>query len=121
MVGWKAQFQRTLSLGGSMISNTYHYMTDMHGFLQRVSSAQLKSRIVKFRLGPKKIYMVSGEKKIQAINRPSHSTIPYVFFIDVMANVWGAKTEELASFAADKSGRRKNPITGHEVKPGQAQ
>lgn len=25
------------SLGGSMLSNTYQYMTDMHGFLQRVA------------------------------------------------------------------------------------
>ncbi|OQD61338.1 hypothetical protein PENPOL_c017G07004 [Penicillium polonicum] len=117
--GGKHNASEPPSLGGSMISNTYQYMTDMHGFLQRVSSAQLNSRIVKFRLGPKKIYMVSGEKNIQAINRPSHSISPDVFFIDVMANVWGAKTEELASFAADKSGRSKNPIAGHEVKPGQ--
>ncbi|KAL4786859.1 hypothetical protein BJX76DRAFT_319934 [Aspergillus varians] len=36
-------------------------MTDMYGFLQRVAHAQRTSKIVQFRLGPKKIYMVSGE------------------------------------------------------------
>jgi cytochrome P450 len=63
--------------------------------------------------------MVSGEKNIQAINQPSHSISPDVFFLQVMANVWGAKKEELVKFEQDKSGRRKNPIPGHDVKPGQ--
>lgn len=63
--------------------------------------------------------MVSGEKNIQAINQPSHSISPDVFFMQVMANVWGAKKGELAKFAQDKSGRRKNPVPGHDVKPGQ--
>ncbi|CAG8895703.1 unnamed protein product [Penicillium egyptiacum] len=60
------------SLGGSVISNTYQYMTDMHGFLRRDASARRKNRIVKFQLGPKKIYMVSEEKNIQTINRSSN-------------------------------------------------
>ncbi|RAH41200.1 cytochrome P450 [Aspergillus brunneoviolaceus CBS 621.78] len=107
------------SLSGWMITNTYQYMTDMHGFLQRVASAQCRSNIIKFRLGPKKIYMVSGEKNIQAINTPSHSISPEVFFLDVMANVWGAKPAELVKFRQDKSGRRKNPIPGHELPPGE--
>ena len=64
--------------------------------------------------------MVSGEKNIQAINRPSHSISPDVFFLEVMANVWGAKKNEVAQFARDKSGRSKNQIPGYEVAPGQA-
>ncbi|KAL4971840.1 cytochrome P450 [Aspergillus desertorum] len=107
------------SLGGWMIANTYQYMTDMHGFLQRVASAQRKSKIVKFRLGPKKIYMISGEQNIQAINKPSHSISPDVFFLEVMTNVWGARKDEVTKFANDKSGRSKNPVPGHGVKPGQ--
>ncbi|OLN93262.1 Cholesterol 7-alpha-monooxygenase 3 [Colletotrichum chlorophyti] len=102
-----------------IISNTYQYMTDMHGFLQRVAHAQRHSSIIKFRLGPKKIYMVSGEANIQTINQPSRSISPDVFFLQVMQNVWGASKDELAKFEQDKSGRRKNPIPGHDVAPNQ--
>jgi hypothetical protein len=63
--------------------------------------------------------MVSGEKNIQAINRPSHKISPDVFFLEVMTNVWGAKRTEIEKFAADKSGRSKNPIPGHDVKAGE--
>lgn len=63
--------------------------------------------------------MVSGEKNIQAINRPSHSISPDVFFLEVMANVWGAKKDEVSKFEQDKSGRSKNPVPGHDVQPGQ--
>lgn len=63
--------------------------------------------------------MVSGEKNIHDINQPSHSISPDIFFLQVMGNVWGATREELANFAQDKSGRRKKPIPGYEVKPGQ--
>lgn len=34
---WTGKGKEPPSLGGSMISNTYQYMTDMHGFLQRVA------------------------------------------------------------------------------------
>ncbi|KAK2037424.1 cytochrome P450 [Colletotrichum somersetense] len=103
-----------------IISNTYQYMTDMHGFLQRVSHAQQHSNIIKFQLGPKKIYMVSGEANIQTINQPSRNISPDTFFLQVMQNVWGASKEELAKFEQDKSGRRKNPIPGYDVAPNQA-
>lgn len=63
--------------------------------------------------------MVSGEKNIQAINRPSHSISADVFFLEVMANVWGAKKGEVSKFEQDKSGRSKNPVPGHDVRPGQ--
>ncbi|KAL4914781.1 cytochrome P450 [Aspergillus aurantiobrunneus] len=115
----RADAKEPPSLGGSMLANTYQYMTDMHGFLQRVASAQRRSRIVKFRLGPKQIYLVSGEQNIQAINRPSRSISPDVFFLEVMANVWGAQKDEVARFEQDKSGRSKNPVPGHDVQPGQ--
>ena len=63
--------------------------------------------------------MVAGEQNIQAINTPSPTISPDVFFIEVMKNVWGSKQNELEKFKADKSGRRKNPIPGHEVPAGQ--
>lgn len=83
------------------------------------SEAHRKSSVVQFRLGPKKIYMVAGEQNIQTINTPSPTISPDIFFIEVMRNVWGSKQEELAKFKNDKSGRRKNPIPGHDVAPGQ--
>lgn len=64
--------------------------------------------------------MVSGDKNIQTINQPSHTISPDVFFLEVMSNVWGASSDEVVRFANDKSGRRKNPVPGHDVKPGQA-
>lgn len=63
--------------------------------------------------------MISGEQNIQTINQPSHSISPEVFFLQVMGNVWGASKDELVKFEQDKSGRRKNPVPGHDVKPGQ--
>ena len=63
--------------------------------------------------------MVSGEKNIQAVNQSSHSISPDVFSLQVMDNVWGAQKDELVKFEQDKSGRRKNPVPGHDVKPGQ--
>ncbi|KAF3767173.1 cytochrome P450 [Cryphonectria parasitica EP155] len=63
--------------------------------------------------------MVSGEKNIRIINQPSHSISPDTFFLEVMRNVWGASAAELAKFEQDKSGRAKNPVPGHDVKPGQ--
>ena len=63
--------------------------------------------------------MVSGEKNIQIINQPSYSISADVFFLQIMDNVWGASKDELVKFKQDKSGRRKNPVLGHDVKPGQ--
>lgn len=63
--------------------------------------------------------MVSGEKNIHAINQTTPSISPDVFFLQVMDNVWGMPKSELAMFEQDKSGRRKNPLPGHNVKSGQ--
>ena len=63
--------------------------------------------------------MVAGEQNIQKINTPSPVISPDVFFIEVMRNVWGSKQTELDKFKNDKSGRRKNPIPGSDVAPGQ--
>ncbi|KAL5052316.1 hypothetical protein BDW71DRAFT_193674 [Aspergillus fruticulosus] len=117
---WSGQREKTPPfLNGSIFKNTYQYMTNMEGFLERVAAATKSSKIIQFRLGFKKIYMVSGEKNIHDINQPSHSISPDIFFLQVMGNVWGATSAELAKFAQDKSGRRKKPIPGYEPKPGQ--
>ncbi|KAL4981393.1 cytochrome P450 [Aspergillus falconensis] len=101
------------------MSNTWQYMTGMDGFLQRVAHAQRTSNVVQFRLGAQKVYMVSGERNIQTINQPSHAISPEVFFLQVMAHAWGASRQELVKFEQDKSGRRRIPTPGREVKPGQ--
>ncbi|RDW68921.1 cytochrome P450 [Aspergillus mulundensis] len=106
-------------LNGPIVKNTYQYMTNMEGFLERIAAATKSSKVIQFRLGLKKIYMVSGEKNIHDINQPSNSISPDIFFLQVMGNVWGATSAELAKFAQDKSGRRKKPIPGYEPKPGQ--
>lgn len=76
-----------------------------------------KWKLVGFRIGGRKIYLVTGATNIQAMFRPSKGLSPDIFMIDVMAYVWAANKDELLKFREDKSGRLKKALPGTEDRP----
>ncbi|KAK8062514.1 cytochrome P450 [Apiospora hydei] len=80
----------------------------------RASEALAQSRIVQFRLGPKIVYFVSGEKNTQVIFGPPHIVDPHMFHILLMEKQWGMPRDEIDMFRNDTSGRLQVPCPGTE-------
>ncbi|KAK0714186.1 cytochrome P450 [Lasiosphaeria miniovina] len=86
-------------------------MTDMRGFLSRASAALSQRNIVRFRLGPMKIYLVKGAKNVQTMFKTPASVSADKFLLIVMEGLMAADRNDLAKFAKDKSGRLKTNAT----------
>ncbi|OTA83400.1 hypothetical protein M434DRAFT_83944 [Hypoxylon sp. CO27-5] len=99
------------------ISNTYQYLTDMGAFLDRVTEALSRNDIIRFKLGLKDIYMITGAKNISKLFSPPHIMDPNMFHTLLMDKHWGMSKEEMKKFENDKTGRTKVPIPGTESTP----
>ncbi|KAI0468869.1 cytochrome P450 [Xylaria cf. heliscus] len=99
------------------VSNTYQYLTDMGGFLNRATTALAMNGIVRFRLGRRNVYLVSGTDNIQALCEPPHIMDPNTFHILLMQTHWGITPHEIKKFQGDVSGRKKIPLPGTENIP----
>ncbi|KAI1413417.1 cytochrome P450 [Hypoxylon sp. FL1857] len=99
------------------ITNTYQYLTDMGAFLDRATKALSKHDIIKFNLGLKTVYMVTGAKNTAKLFSPPHIMDPNMFHTLLMDKHWGMAREEIEMFEGDKSGRKKIPISGTEAIP----
>lgn len=101
------------------VSNSLQYMTDLPGFCRRAAEAlqQSNAGIVTFRLLGRPAYLVSGGKIPQALFRTNSGLTPDNFLVLFVKVLWDPSGEDLARFAADKSGRLKNPAPGWENVP----
>ncbi|GKT46130.1 cholesterol 7-alpha-monooxygenase [Colletotrichum spaethianum] len=99
------------------VSNTYQYMTDLPTLMGRASRAMIRSDVVKFWLGPMRVYLVKGGESVQAIFRSS-STFRYEkFILMVVKNLQGSSKEDVEKLLKDKSSRNKTPAPGWENMP----
>ncbi|OLN96876.1 Cholesterol 7-alpha-monooxygenase 2 [Colletotrichum chlorophyti] len=99
------------------ISNTYQYMTDLQSFTKRASHALSRTDVVKFYIGPMRVYFVKGGESVQAMFRLSNVLSSDKFILMVLKNLQGASEEDIAKFVNDKSGRLKTPAPGWENVP----
>ena len=76
-----------------------------------------RSNIVRFHLGPLKVYLVNSARHVQAMFRPSAGISSDIFLLMVQEHIWGSTKEDLAKFAGDKSGRLRVPAPGTEDTP----
>ncbi|KAK1525903.1 uncharacterized protein CCOS01_08321 [Colletotrichum costaricense] len=93
------------------ISNTYQYMTNIRRLMERASN------IVKFYLGPMRVYFVQGGESVQAMFRSSTSISSNKFILLVMRNLQGSAQKDVDKFANDLSGRQRVPAPGYENTP----
>jgi hypothetical protein len=81
-------------------------------------NALKSTSLAKFYLGTKPIYLVSGPKNIQAIFGRSQNINNEGLMLERNLPVWYRfSKKDLKRFAADKSGRGKNPLPGTEGIP----
>ncbi|KAI0886387.1 putative cytochrome P450 [Annulohypoxylon maeteangense] len=99
------------------ISNSYEYLTDMSGFMERAIEALSESSIIRFMLGMNKVYWVIGPKNTQVLFGPPHIVDPNMLHLRLMSAHWGMSTEEIKMFADDRSGKKKFPLPGTEHTP----
>jgi hypothetical protein len=71
--------------------------------------------IIKFYMGPMKVYLVTGPKNIQAMFRKSTSLSSDKFLLMVMNTVMCFTDEDHKKFANDKTGRLQQPMEGTEA------
>ncbi|KAI1735299.1 cytochrome P450 [Xylaria scruposa] len=99
------------------ISNTYQYLTNMAKFLKRATAALALNSIIRFRLGHKNIYLLSGADNIQILCEPPHIMDPNMFQVLLMDKHWGIAAHEIKKFESDLSGRKRIPLPGAENIP----
>ncbi|KAK6197112.1 hypothetical protein LQW54_010907 [Pestalotiopsis sp. IQ-011] len=112
------------------VSNALQFMTNKKLFIERVRwvfnspirvphvtngvvfvrDAFKSSRIVQCRLGPMKLYLVTGSSNISAIFRSSFGSEPWI--LSVLEHSGGYAHKDLAKFAADQSGGAHVPRKG---------
>jgi hypothetical protein len=78
------------------------------------SKALEKSDVIRFRLGPKLVYLVAGERNTQILFGPPEIVDPNMFHLLLMDTHWGAPRNDIKMFENDKSGRQKAPLPGTE-------
>ncbi|KAK2604000.1 hypothetical protein QQS21_003836 [Conoideocrella luteorostrata] len=99
--------------------NTYQYLTDVGTFMDRVTETlnAHKSNLVKFRIGFRDAYIVTGPKNVQKVFGPPNVVDGNFIQLILMDKHWGMTKDEIGKFANDKSGRLKDPAPGKEGTP----
>ncbi|KAK8001947.1 hypothetical protein PG991_014169 [Apiospora marii] len=99
------------------ISNGYQFLADKAKFFKRLEKAFRKANIIKFNIGPKIVYMVSGANNIQNLFRSGHGISDVIMLRTAAESVWELHPEDLARLMGDKTGRSKVPNPGYEHVP----
>jgi len=98
--------------GIPLLGNTVQYIVDNENFIARSSFAMRTRDIVKFYLGPVKVYLISGPQNVQALFRKSSSISADKFLLMTMEALMCYTKPDLAKFASDKTGRLAEPTKG---------
>ncbi|KAK8067025.1 cytochrome p450 family protein [Apiospora hydei] len=112
------------------ISNGYQFLADKATFFRRLDfflsnaanepynrKAFRKASIIKFHIGWKTVYMVSGANNIQVLFRSGHGINDDSMVRTAAEVVWDMPPEDLAKLVDDRSGRNKVPKPGYEDMP----
>ncbi|KAI1267558.1 putative cytochrome P450 [Xylariaceae sp. FL1019] len=99
------------------ISNTWQYLMDMSGFLDRSQKTLQYSGIIRFRLGLMKMYWVTGSENTRALFGSPELFDADELHLIFMRTHWGMPIQEIKMFKEDRSGRKKAPIKGFENTP----
>ncbi|KAK7954977.1 cytochrome P450 [Apiospora saccharicola] len=99
------------------ISNGYQFLADKAKFFKRLEKAFQKANIIKFNIGPKIVYMVSGANNIQNLFRSGHGISDDIMLRVAADSVWELDPEDKARLMGDKTGRSKVPNPGYEHVP----
>ncbi|GAP85198.2 putative cytochrome P450 [Rosellinia necatrix] len=96
------------------ISNTIQYLTDAGRFIDRVTEklASSRSNIVRFHVGLRPAYIVTGPKNVQTVLGSPELLDGNFLQLMLMDKHWGMTRAEIDKFARDKSGRGKTPVPG---------
>ena len=76
-----------------------------------------KAGVIKFNMGPKSVYMVSGASNVQNMFRSGHGISDDIMLRTAAESVWNLTREDTAKLVNDKSGRAKIPNPGYEHLP----
>lgn len=91
------------------------YSVCLHNSHAPSSQALKKSSVVKFYMGPARVYLVSGSANLKNILRAPISSIDNsVLLVLTAANLWGWSSKDVARIKKDVSGRGKKPQPGAE-------
>ncbi|KAI1841601.1 hypothetical protein JX266_012254 [Neoarthrinium moseri] len=101
-----------------LVSNTYLFMTNKEAFIRKAADfVRGRFDIVQFRLGLKKIYLVTGEKNVQALMKSTPGLRAETGVETLLESVWAMPKEEVQHWRLDKTGRGKTPLPGTEGLP----
>ncbi|KAK8110448.1 uncharacterized protein PG998_006905 [Apiospora kogelbergensis] len=89
------------------ISNGYQYLANKPVFFKRLEKAFRKTNIIKFNIGPKIVYMVSGASNVQNLFRSGTGIVDDTMLRTAAEFVWDLPKEDWAKLNNDKSGRSK--------------
>ncbi|KAI0097726.1 putative cytochrome P450 [Nemania sp. FL0031] len=99
------------------IFNTLQFLFDNDRFTKRVLSALKKSNVVKFHLGSKEVYLLSGAQNVQALFTSRKLSYEEIFITKAFPKFWRLNKDEVKRFANDKSGPNRVPLPGTESTP----
>ncbi|KAI8944150.1 cytochrome P450 [Xylaria longipes] len=111
--GWYSNTPKPRQLSESIpfVSNTIQYLTDAGTFIDRVTKelASSGSTLVKFYVGLRPAYIVTGAENVQTALGSPHLLDGNFLQLMLMDKHWGMTRAEIDKFASDKSGRGKVP------------
>ncbi|KAK8066879.1 hypothetical protein PG997_013626 [Apiospora hydei] len=90
------------------VSNAWQFMTDKESFIERLREAFKESNIVQCRLGPMKMYYITGGRNTSALFRSSFHSEPWIERI--VANTAGYTALDVAKMTKDRTGPARERI-----------
>ncbi|KAI1073514.1 cytochrome P450 [Whalleya microplaca] len=99
------------------VFNTLQFLLSNDRFTKRALEALKNARIVKFHLGLRPVYLVSGTQNIQVMFSSRELSYEEVFVHHAFPKFWKFSREEVKRFARDKSGSGRVPLHGTENTP----
>ncbi|GAP88932.1 putative cytochrome p450 family protein [Rosellinia necatrix] len=84
------------------ISNAWQFMTNKRRFIARIRKALEDRPIVQCRLGPTRIYIITGGSNVSTIFRSSFTSEPWI--LSILERSAGYTPTDMAHFYADRSG-----------------
>ncbi|KAL2173171.1 cytochrome P450 [Thermothelomyces heterothallicus CBS 202.75] len=101
------------------VYNSLQFLLDNEGFMKRAQAALKKTTVARFRQGRHLVYLVSGPKNVQAVFGRSHNNIHNddLMVRSTLPLWYRLSADDLRRFAADKTGRGRNPLPGTEDTP----
>ncbi|KAI1100576.1 putative cytochrome P450 [Jackrogersella minutella] len=99
------------------VFNTLQFLFSNDKFTKRALKALKNARIVKFHLGLKPVYLISGPQCLQVMFSSRELSYEEIFVRHAFPKFWKFSSEEVEHFARDKSGSGRIPLPGTGTTP----